>query len=198
MVAPHIVPLVCLSTLLKRAGETVNSNEEIRQNLELLRQEVLKKTEPQNMGAPELISIERDDYHAMHIGCTENGLQFFLTNLFIPAISGNLGNEFFGVFLFNEEGDLVQSNVDELGPRSQLDDKKVEALWAKRLAELGKMQYCDIKVKPFAVEHFGILMGLVPFKFHSSEGHGEYWLVDLHPGGCMAFTAPWDSGGYDT
>jgi len=180
------------------AGETVKSNDEIRQNLELLQQEVLKKTEPQNMGAPQLISIERDDYHAEYIGRTDKELQFFLTSLFIPAISGDPGNEFLDVFLFNEDGDLVQSTVDELGPRSQLDYNKVEALKVRRLSELGEVQYCDIRVKPFAVEHFGMLMGLIPSKWASSSGHSEYWLVELHPNGCMAFTAPWDSGGYDT
>lgn len=33
-----------------------------------------------NDGKPVLIAIDHDDYHAKHIGITQDGLQFFLTS----------------------------------------------------------------------------------------------------------------------
>ena len=57
---------------------------QVLRNLELLKKEVQNKREPANMGPPELIRIEPDDYHAKYIGRSQDGLQFFLTSLFIP------------------------------------------------------------------------------------------------------------------
>jgi hypothetical protein len=50
----------------------------------------------------------------------------------------------------------------------------------------------DIKVKPFAVEYYGEMMGLIPSKCE------DRWTVELLPGNFMAFWEPWDSGEYDT
>jgi hypothetical protein len=169
----------------------VNEKEEVLRDLELLRCEVKDKTEPINWGPPQLITIEHDDYHAKYIGRTNEGLQFFVTALFVPAMFGNPGNEFDAVFLFSNDGDLVESWVDELRPRASMDLEHARMLRAQRLAELGDVTFQDIRVKPFAVEYYGE-MGLIPSKFESK------WSVELLPGNCMAFHEPWDSGGYDT
>lgn len=170
----------------------MNQKEEVLADLKILQDELKVKTGPVNMGAPQLVLIAQDDYHAEHVGRTEDGLQFFVTPLFVPAFDDKPGNEFIAVFLFNDDGDLVESKVDELGPRLLLDLDKARALKQTRLDELGEKTFEDIVVKPFAVEHFGEMMGLLPCKY---EGR---WAVELHPGNFMSFSAPWDSGEYDT
>lgn len=107
-------------------------------------------------------------------------------------LSDQPGNEFLAIFLFSDIGNLVESRVDELGPRSSLNHELVAALFAQRLHELGNLTFHDIRVKPFAVEHFGTMMGLIPRKYD------EQWCVELHPGSFTAFNEPWDSGIYDT
>ena len=159
--------------------------EEIRQSFELLRQELETKSEEQHMGPPELIYIEHDDYHAQYIGVPAGGLQFF----FAPIFSDH---EFITLFLFNEEGDLVESKIEDLGPRSSCDYDHARTVRAEWLAQLEPFEYQGIQVKPFAVEHNGEMMGLIPTKYP------EYWVVEVLPGNVMAFAAPWDSGEYDT
>ena len=175
---------------------------QVLRNLELLKKEVQNKREPANMGPPELIRIEPDDYHAKYIGRSQDGLQFFLTSLFIPpslfvpfgisSLLYPLGCEFLALFLFNNEGVLVESIVDKLGPRLSLDVEHARELRKQRLAKLGSVTHRDIQVKPFAVEHYGVMMGLIPSKFE------DRWTVELLPGNFMAFWEPWDDGGYDT
>ncbi|MEU3456907.1 hypothetical protein ABZ671_25400 [Micromonospora sp. NPDC006766] len=57
------------------------------------------------------------------------------------------------------------------------------------------MTFGRIEVAPFAVERFGTTFGLIP---QPPEDGDDFWWVELHPGNYMAFTAPWDSGEYDT
>lgn len=161
--------------------------EEVLRHFELLKEELKTKTEEQNMGPPELIYIEHDDYHAKYVGHTASGLQFFFPPIFIPG-----GGEFNVLFLFNMSGDLVESRIEDLGPRENLDIESARSGRAKWLAELGPFEYRDIQVKPFAVEHNGEMMGLIPQKYDT------YWTVEVLPGNVMAFSEPWDSGIYDT
>jgi hypothetical protein len=44
------------------------------------------------------------------------------------------------------------------------------------------------------VERFGTVFGLVP---EPPEDEEDHWWVTVQPGGCVAFTPPWD-GRYDT
>jgi hypothetical protein len=170
----------------------LNQKEEVLADLKILQDELKVKAGPVNMGAPQFVLIAHDDYHAQNVGRTEDGLQFFVTSLFVPALFDNPGNEFIAVFLFNDDGDLVESKIDELGPRSKLDLDKARALKRTRIDELGEKEFGDIVIKPFAVEHYGEMMGFLPSKY---EGR---WAVELHPGNFMSFSEPWDSGEYDT
>ena len=165
---------------------------EVLANLKLLSDELKNKRGPANRGAPQIILIGHDDYHATEIGRTKDNLQFFITSMFVPAIGGKPGCEFMATYLFNTSGDLVNSKVDNLGPRANLAFNTVSNAKQQHIKALGPIKYLDIQVKPFAVEHYGLMMGLIPSKF---EGR---WWVELLPGNCMAFHEPWDSGIYDT
>ncbi len=178
------------------------SKEEVEKNFELLRKDLEGKIDPEEEGAPERIFIAHDDYHASCIGVAANGRQFFLTGLFIAELNDRPGNEFEALFLFDQGGSLVDSVAIEWGPRSTFDEELARKWRAERLSEIGPISYEDIMVKPFAVEHFGVMMGLIPFWYGGDDDDDDdddgRWKVELHPGNFMAFYPPWDSGIYDT
>lgn len=144
---------------------------------------------------PSLIAIDRDDYHAEHIGRTADGRQFFLTTPFEPAVDGKAGCDFVALFLFDSAGTFLEAKIESLGPRTSLDGAKRDGLYAEWLSELGDVSFERIEISPFSVAHFGTIFGLVPRR---PEEDGDDWWVELQPGNYMAFHEPWDSGEYDT
>lgn len=144
-------------------------------------------------GYPELIAINHDDYHAAHVGRTSDGRQFFLTTPFEPAISGRKGSEYVTLFLFDENGNLLEAKIDDFGPRDKVDKATLRSCFDQHLSELGEVTYDRIEVKPFGVEKFGTTFGLVV-----REPEDDVYAVEMQPGIYMAFFEPWDSGDYDT
>ena len=146
---------------------------------------------------PERIPISHDDYHAKHIGKTPDGRQFFLTTPFCMG-----GPDFVALYLFNDDGDLLDARIDRLGSRTnpslrgnmKQHDAGDEQLLARRLAELGDVSFESIEVKPFAIERYGITFGLIA---QEPEAEDEPWSVIAGPGNYMAFFPPW-AGDYDT
>jgi hypothetical protein len=154
------------------------------------------------MGAPDLIAIDHDEYHAEHVGRTADGRQFFLTTPFEPAREGQ-GNEFVALFLFDPVGRFLEARIDELGPRAEMDRKRRRDRYEARLRELGEVVFTRIEVAPFAVEQFGTTFGLIARPGEDKDKDKDEvedapWWVELHPGNYMAFSEPWDSGEYDT
>lgn len=144
---------------------------------------------------PELVTINHDDYHARHVGRTQDGRQFFLTTPFEPEHGDEKGSEYVALFVFDEKGNLLDANIDDFGPRATLDDEARRIVYEKRLAELGDIELGRIEVKPFAVERFGRCFGLIP---REPDDDDDPWAVEMMPGNYMAFFEPWDSGDYDT
>jgi hypothetical protein len=177
---------------------TSKEKDYVLKNLDLLHEALKVKKLPHQVGAPELIAIDQDDYHAELVGTTASGQQFFITNLFRPASADSPRQEYLAVFLFNEDGDLVDSKVDIFPPGNLSPDEleRFEQLQELRLSELGEVSFQDILVKPFAVEHHGEMMGLVPV-LYGDEQDEDGWVVEIIPGRFMAFNPPWDSGKYE-
>jgi hypothetical protein len=144
---------------------------------------------------PARIPIVHDDHHASRIGRAEGGRQFFVTTPFVPALGSNAGREFLAVYVFDQDGVLLEARIDDLGTRATLDRARARALLEKRVAELGPIELGDIEVQPFSVERFGVTFGVIPRPPEDDE-HGGWW-VEVHPGNYMAFHEPWD-GYYDT
>jgi hypothetical protein len=144
---------------------------------------------------PEKVAINHDDYHAEHIGRTNDGLQFFLTTPFEPAYSNTEGCEYIALFKFDLDGNLVDSKIDTSGPRGSYNDEERREKYLSRLNELGEVKYQRIEVKPFSVKHNGVDIGLIA---REPEEADDIWAVELLPGNFMAFFEPWDSGEYDT
>jgi hypothetical protein len=106
-----------------------------------------------------------------------------------------LGSEYIALFLFDGDGNLIESKTDDFGPRETLDDEKCRRCYEQRLRELGDVKFGRIDVKPFAIKQFGTTFGLLP---REPMDEDDVWAVELHPGNYMAFFEPWDSGDYDT
>ena len=105
-----------------------------------------------------------------------------------------LGGNSLPYFLFDTNGKFREARIDDLGPRTVLNEEKARELLDIRMAELGRVEYGRIEVQPFAVERFGMTC-LVP---RAPEDENDGWWVELQPGNYMAFHEPWDSGEYDT
>src|SRR5262245_15341659 len=102
--------------------------------------------------APKLIAIDHDDYHASHVGRTADGKQFFLTTPFVPAIKGSAGREFVALYLFARNGRFLETRIDDMGTRAELDEQRARSVFERRLAELGEVEFCRIEVQPFQLE----------------------------------------------
>jgi len=146
-------------------------------------------------GPPKTFAINRDNYHAEHVGHTGDGRQFFLTTPFEPATREQAGSEYLALFLFNGEGTLLEAKIDDFGPRATMVRGARAALRKQRLRELGDVTFDRIEIAPFSVERFNTTFGLIA---RPPDQFCQTWWVELHPGNCMAFHEPWDSGEYDT
>jgi hypothetical protein len=144
---------------------------------------------------PELVVINHDDYHARFVGQTADGLQFFLTTPFEPAIGGGAGGEFLALYLFDTKGALIEAKIDSFGPRDSVEEASRQRLHEQRLSEIGPVEFGKITVAPFSVHRFGTTFGLVP---RTPEDDEDEWAIEAQPGNYMAFFDPWDSGDYDT
>jgi hypothetical protein len=97
--------------------------------------------------------------------------------------------------VFDGGGNLLDAKIDDFGPRASVDENARRGRYEQRLAELGKVTFDRIEVKPFAIERFTRQFGLIP---REPEEDDEPWAVEMMPGNYMAFFEPWDSGDYDT
>jgi hypothetical protein len=146
---------------------------------------------------PEKIPICHDDYHAKYVGRTCDGRQFFLTTPFCPG-----GPDFVALYLFDDDGRLLEARLDEVGARNDASlpgnmkqhDAADRQRLARRLAELGDVSFEDIEVRPFTVKRDSVTFGLV---VQAPEEEDESWSVIAEPGNYMAFFPPWE-GDYDT
>jgi len=162
---------------------------------------------------PSLIALDQDDYSAKYIGFAKDGRQFFLTTPFIPATEKFLppgqdhsGREFLALYLFDPQGQFSEAIIHDLGVRDQnehyppgnslpFERGNREQLRDQLLKEIGPVTFERIEVRPFEVERFGTVFGLV---LREPEDEGDVWAVEAQPGNYMAFFEPWDSGDYDT
>ena len=145
-------------------------------------------------GLPNSFLIKHDDNHAEHIGRMKDGRQFFLTKPFVPAAGNEPGCEFIALFAFDREGKLVNAQIDRLGPRGSFDIDYARELYQKRLAALGNISFCDIRIAPFETEQYGVIFGFIPNEVEDEE---DVPCIEFRPGNYMAFYEPWN-GEYDT
>jgi hypothetical protein len=165
--------------------------------------------------APELITLAPDDSHLEHVGRLADGRGYFATTAWVDqqdiertAEDAGVPGEYIAIYIFNRDGSLAEARIEAAG---DLDADARDALWEKRLSELGRRRRARIKVAPFVAERSGVRFGLVATPPDGadddgvqedtdelgSEAEGSNWRVTLEPGATLVFFPPWD-GTYDT
>src|SRR5689334_5760589 len=131
-------------------------------------------------GIPESFPITREvDYHTHHIGKTSDGRQFFGYQTFvfpngIPETEWEkYRKEYVVLYLFDKKGNHMETRHWYAGTTSDTNDRQTEEKLEQMIAELGTVNYCNIRVKPFQTTIDGIVFRLVP--------NEEYETVDLEP-----------------
>ncbi|PSR54362.1 hypothetical protein AHMF7605_12995 [Adhaeribacter arboris] len=144
---------------------------------------------------PELIPITREeDYYTHYLGETENGILFFGYDTFVFPNGFSSGNwederlEYALVYLFDKKGNPIETKYKYAGKTSEIQPGKTNQLLEELIAELGKLEFKDIEVKPFKTEIDGIDFGLIP--------NDEIQMIELQPSSTIAFSEPWDGEYY--
>ena len=145
---------------------------------------------------PEVIPIVHDEYHTQHIGKTADGIQFIMAAPFVPATDTTKGCEFLALYLFNRQGKLIEAQIENLGPRSELDETDAKEKYESMLKALGEVEFCDVNISPFSVNKYDVEFGLLKTDSEFVEDEEDISL-EFHPGNYMSFYPPWD-GDYDT
>ena len=149
------------------------------------------------MPIPEKIRVTRMiDYHTHFIGKYDDGKQFWGYEHFVSVpVDGETDwqkyrHEYVVLYLFDKEGKLESYKYWYAGTTSDLNcdtEKKLKQL----VKELGRIRYCNIRVKPFEIKIDGHTFGLIAIQ------DPDYERVELHPSNVIAFTEPWN-GEFDT
>jgi hypothetical protein len=164
---------------------------------------------------PKQLIIPHDDHHGRFVGHTADGDGFFITTPFTAGRRPSDSREFVALYRFTASGELRDAVIESLGSRSHLlgearaeqlpgntapDNPITQAAIERLLGSLGNVQFEPIVAKPFRIERFGLVFGLIPDAAedaHPEDGAFKPFYVTLLPGNYMAFMAPWD-GTYDT
>jgi hypothetical protein len=124
-----------------------------------------RRVAPDDGRLPEMIPINLDGSYMRWIGKAADGSQFLISNAFIQepsaSASGGVGRRYFTTFyLFDAEGVLKRSQIDEVGEGSDKATalaalEKVKTIREQHLASLGRVKYGNISVRPFQVQREG-------------------------------------------
>ena len=151
--------------------------------------------EQEDNGWPATVAIDPDSHHAQHVGTLPDGRQFFLTTPFVPASGDQPGCEFVALYIFDDQGHLLDATIDNFGAREGVDGNARKAIYEQRLEGLGNVRFERIEIEPFCVDKYGEHFGLI---VRTPEDEEDVWAIEAQPGNYMAFFEPWDSGDYDT
>jgi formate hydrogenlyase regulatory protein HycA len=171
------------------------------------------------MAEPDTLLIPYEDFEYgrfTHVGTFNGGKQFMgyvtYASQYVPKYYHTEEVTPDGQLLFREHTNCfaVLHRFDAAGGHLGTDVERVEGSrdsgqrdWAKleeMIAALGKIQFCDIRVKPFRVEFGKVVHGLIYECVDAEDpddpsATNEY--VMLEPNDIM-FHPPWDSGEYST
>jgi hypothetical protein len=165
------------------------------------------------MPAPDKVRIPLDEHRFENVGRLPDGTQFmaYVTGAFPTGMEYYLGPDWqykkrwlAVLHRFHSDGSHIGSESRlgglDIEGREVAGEKawhQLEQMYAELVAQ-GEPEFCDIWVKPFAVELDGVTHGLV-YEHHEPEDENdeESEYVMLQPRDIM-FHPPWDSGEYST
>ena len=115
---------------------------------------------------------------------------------------GEQARDFVVTYIFDLEGTLIQSDIQDLGLRSDPNRRNPSEVVLQQKEKIGSGQLAEIWVHPFAVKSHDKVFGLVVRKPEPDEPQDIYDesgpFVDALPGWTLMFYPPWDEGNYDT
>ncbi|GAA4280659.1 hypothetical protein [Gaetbulibacter aestuarii] len=140
---------------------------------------------------PEKVPINRDeDYHTHYLGELEDGKLFFGCETFVfpkGFTSNSWQNErleYVVVYLFDNDGNHIDTLFKLLGKSSDVKLGQSEHSLKSLLEPLGKLKFRNIEIKPFSTHIDGIKFGLIP--------NPETQSIELQPSSTISFFEPWD------
>ena len=150
---------------------------------------------------PELkIRLIPDSFHLQDVGKLDSGALYWIDVQLIPE--GKQTRDFVVTYIFDLEGTLIQSDIQDLGLRSDPSRRNPSEVALQQKEKIGSGQLVEIWVHPFAVKSHDKVFGLVVRKPEPDEPQDIYeesgTFVDALPGCTLMFYPPWDEGNYDT
>lgn len=143
--------------------------------------------------SPEKIRLIPDEWHIKHVGNLDDGRLVWRDLQLATGSQGTL--DFVCTFIFNTDGILIDHQIDLLGLRGEYHQSKTNEVWNKQGNTLGSITTTEIWVRPFTVEAYDEVFGLLPRIMEDDSGQ---IVVEFMPGNTMCFYSPWEAGGYDT
>ena len=136
-----------------------------------------------------------DEWHLHHVGKLPDGRLIWIETQLSYDRTLRDTRDFLCIWIFSKEGVLTdQSKIIDLGWRSNPIGSR-RLFIEQELEALGGLTVTDIWVRPFSVEKYGLIFGLLIRDEDDTDGD---ILIDAMPGMTLMFYPPWSEGGYDT
>ncbi len=137
-----------------------------------------------------------DDYHLQHVGKTIQGNGYWIDTQLV--VEGDDTRDFVAAYVFDNKGNLISSEVVDLGLRSDQPVQTTEEVIGQLKRKIDAKEAGEIIVKPFATSFYGQTFGLVVREKETRDGAAGQALIDAMPGHTLMFYGPWNSCNYDT
>ena len=160
------------------------------------------------MSKPEKIRLVPDEWHIDGVGIRPDGnLIFSDSQLSYDGGTPAKVRDFFCTFVFDPDGNLIEHKIDLVGTRGEYSEDHMNEICDQHVELLRGFKEAPIWVRPFRVEAYGEMFGLVPVspeELKEFDDDDDYepseddWRVEFMLGNTLSFYPPWDEGGYDT
>ncbi len=137
-----------------------------------------------------------DNYHLQHVGKTAQGNGYWIDIQLATEKDGT--RDFVAAYVFDREGNLISSEVVDLGFRNENSAQAIEETIEKLKKKIDAKDTAEILVKPFSVMFYGQTFGLVIREADDGDEAPEEALLDAMPGHTLMFYGPWSMCNYDT
>ena len=148
------------------------------------------------MALPKKIPINcYEDSATQYMGKYADGKQFWGYETFVFDYESDKldwkarRHEYVILHLFDKDGNHLEAKHWYAGTKAECDTKRMTHKLEEMVAELGSVEYTNIKVKLFQTVIDNIVFGLIPKE--------EYEAIDLEPSSTISLHKPWN-GEYDT
>lgn len=148
------------------------------------------------------IHLIPDRYHLIDVGQLKDGNNYWIDVQL--SSEGMDTRDFVAIYIFDSAGKLIDSEIIDLGLRSDPNALKARDVIKQQKSRIGVgrtgvfgQKRESFWVQLFSVEAHGLVFGLV---VREPEENDEEMppMVDAMPGWTLVFYPPWEDGQYDT